>query len=390
MSRKFNKTKFPGIYLLNTTNGDIVYYAFYRQEGKQICDKLGKRSEGWNLLKARDARIQRIAGCQETTVSRKRRQALENDEENSIPPLSELMELYFSQRTAERGKPLKTEIESRQRFQKHFSTHWSKTPSDIVELDLLRIRHSILKSGGKMATVSWLLGFYRTLIRFAVQAKLSPALEYQIPVPKASELKNRVTERLTKEELKRFLEVLDQQPPQLRNLYLFSLHTGVRRGEIFKLCWQDIDFEHRVVLLKDAKSGRDERIPLSKSAAEILMNQYSLRDQRSDEARERDLVFFTKTGKPWGKSRSVIWRLHREIRSKANLPEGFRMLHGLRHHFLTMHAVAGTPAPILMRLATHKDLATTQRYIDIADADLLAAADKTESLIQQQLRTLSS
>ena len=44
------------------------------------------------------------------------------------------------------------------------------------------------------------------------------------------------------------------------------------------------------------------------------------------------------------------------------------------------------PAPILMRLAIHKDLTTTQRYIDIADADLLAAADKTESLIQQQLK----
>ncbi len=47
------------------------------------------------------------------------------------------------------------------------------------------------------------------------------------------------------------------------------------------------------------------------------------------------------------------------------------------------------PAPILMRLATHKDLATTQRYIDIADADLLAAADKTESLIEQQLRAVT-
>ena len=52
----------------------------------------------------------------------------------------------------------------------------------------------------------------------------------------------------------------------------------------------------------------------------------------------------------------------------------------------------GTPssykdhAPIQMPLATHKDLATTQRYIDIADADLLAAADKTESLIEQQLK----
>ena len=65
------------------------------------------------------------------------------------------------------------------------------------------------------------------------------------------------------------------------------------------------------------------------------------------------------------------------------MPEEFRILHGLRHHFLTMHAVAGTPAPILMRLATHKDLATTQRYIDIADADLLAEADKTERLIEK-------
>ena len=145
-----------------------------------------------------------------------------------------------------------------------------------------------------------------------------------------------MTERLTKEELKRFLEFLYQQPPQLRNLYLFSLHTGVRRGEIFKLSWREIDFDHRVVLLKDVKSGRDERIPLSKSAVEILMNQYSLRDQRSDETRERDLVFFTKTGKPWGKSRSLICGLHREIRTKASLPEGFRMLHGLQDHFLTM------------------------------------------------------
>ena len=106
-------------------------------------------------------------------------------------PIGELVDLYFKRKIVERGEPPKTETESRQRFQKHFSIHWSKTPSEIAELDLLRIRYAILKSGGKMATVSWLLGFYRTLIRFAVQAKLSPALEYQLPVPKASELKNR-------------------------------------------------------------------------------------------------------------------------------------------------------------------------------------------------------
>ena len=36
------------------------------------------------------------------------------------------------------------------------------------------------------------------------------------------------------------------------------------------------------------------------------MNQYSLKDLRSQEAKVRDLVYFTKTGKPWGRSRSWL------------------------------------------------------------------------------------
>ena len=387
MARKFEKTRFPGIFFQNTNAGDTVYYAFYRRDGKQICDKLGKRSEGWSLIKAKDARIQRIAGIQEGTVVKKRRMEAESLEKNDRTEVHKLVELYFAHRTAERGKALKTEKESRQRFHKHFSHHLTKTPEEITEIDLLRIRHQILKSGGRMASVEWILGFYRTIINFAVSTKLCPPINIRIPIPKTSEVKNLVTERLSQEELKRFLDALHRQPPQLRNLYLFSLHTGVRRGEMFKLKWTDVSFEHQFVRLRDAKSGCDEKIPLSKSAAEILMDQLSHRSLRSQEAEDRDLVFFTKTGRPWGKSRSVIWRLHKQVREQAKLPKEFRMLHGLRHHFLTMHAVAGTPAPIIMRLATHKDLATTQRYIDIADKDLLAAANQTADLLNEQLNT---
>ena len=73
--------------------------------------------------------------------------------------IGELVDLYFKRKIVERGEPPKTETESRQRFQKHFSVHWSKTPSEIAELDLLRIRHSILKSGGKMGHSLLALGF---------------------------------------------------------------------------------------------------------------------------------------------------------------------------------------------------------------------------------------
>ena len=69
-----------------------------------------------------------------------------------------------------------------------------------------------------MATVEWILGFYRTIINFAVSTKLCPPINIRIPIPKTSEVKNLVTERLSQEELKRFLDALHRQPPQLRNL----------------------------------------------------------------------------------------------------------------------------------------------------------------------------
>ena len=59
--------------------------------------------------------------------------------------IGELVDLYFKRKIVERGEPPKTETESRQRFQNHYSNHLSKTHSEIAELDLLRIRHAILK-----------------------------------------------------------------------------------------------------------------------------------------------------------------------------------------------------------------------------------------------------
>ena len=38
-------------------------------------------------------------------------------------PIGELVDLYFKRKIVERGEPPKTETESKQRFQKHFSIH---------------------------------------------------------------------------------------------------------------------------------------------------------------------------------------------------------------------------------------------------------------------------
>ena len=41
-----------------------------------------------------------------------------------------------------------------------------------------------------------------------------------------------------------------------------AINTGMRRGEIFDLKWFDVDFNRRMVHIRQSKSGRPRAIPL--------------------------------------------------------------------------------------------------------------------------------
>jgi integrase len=53
---------------------------------------------------------------------------------------------------------------------------------------------------------------------------------------------------------------------------LMSLYSGMRRGEMFRLEWRDIDFEKGFIHLRDPKNGKGQTIPLNKSARALLLN----------------------------------------------------------------------------------------------------------------------
>jgi integrase len=48
-----------------------------------------------------------------------------------------------------------------------------------------------------------------------------------------------------------------------------ALYTGMRRGELFKLKWDHVDFDRGFINIVDPKGGVDQKIPLNDAARHV-------------------------------------------------------------------------------------------------------------------------
>ncbi len=186
---------------------------------------------------------------------------------------------------------------------------------------------------------------------------------------KKPKLNNQITEFLSDGELQRLLDVLKTWPDKMSVAFiLFLLHTGLRRGELFKLRWENIDIARKTITIKDPKGKVDQTLPLSDKAVEILQ----------DIPREYNTpwVFYGKDGK----QRVTFQKPWYRIRKAAGLPENFR-LHGLRHHFASSLVSSGVDLYTVQKLLCHKDASTTMRYAHLADQTLRDAVSLSDSLL---------
>jgi len=149
-----------------------------------------------------------------------------------------------------------------------------------------------------------------------------------------------------------------------------ALFTGMRRGELFKLQWTDIDFDRGFINIRTPKGGVSQKIPLNEQAREVLKSHPQTAAN----------VFVRGDGNPF----TDIRRRVNPIKEAAGLPSDFRTLHGLRHAFASMLASSGqVDMYTLQKLLTHKSPIMTQRYAHLRDETMRKASNLAGDIIEQ-------
>ncbi len=138
-------------------------------------------------------------------------------------------------------------------------------------------------------------------------------------------------------------------------IVLLALNTGLRRGEVFNLKWEDINLRSKTltVLGATAKSGETRHIPLNDEAVETLKNWKA-------QSKKQERVFYGKNGARLDSIRRSWAKLVTDAKIKD-----FRF-HDLRHSFASKLVMKGVPLNTVRELLGHADLNTTLRYAHLA------------------------
>ena len=361
---KRQATNYPGVFFreaerLGGRGLERVYYIVFKKSGKVIEEKVGRHyADDMTPARASRIRAERIEG------KRPSRKEIREAAAAIKWTVDRLWQEYLAHKPDTKG--WRTD---RYRYQKFLQAAFgAKEPKTIAQIDVHRLRISLSKTL-QPQTVKHVLRLLARIINFGVNKGLCAGLGFKIEFPKVN---NARTEDLSPEQLQALMEAIDQEPDlQAANFLLLVLYTGMRRGELFKLQWRDVDFDRGFIHIRGPKGGQDQKIPLNPAAKELLSNH-----PRTDSP-------FVFPGRAGGQRTRYPKAIDR-IRKKAGLPPDFRPMHGLRHFFASQLASSGeVDMYVLQRLLTHRSPLMTQRYSHLRDEALRKASNLAGDLISK-------
>jgi integrase len=169
---------------------------------------------------------------------------------------------------------------------------------------------------------------------------------------------------LTMDEIDKLLKACAKH---LKPIVIFALNTGMRKGEILRLRWSDIDMINRMIKITVSKNNELRYMPINDTLYSLLKK---LQNGRKNDGN----VFVWKNGKPILRINNGFYN----AMERAGITD-FRF-HDLRHTFASHLAMNGVDIRVIQQLLGHKTISMTMRYSHLSNKNLRQAVDRLDKV----------
>ena len=289
---------------------------------------------------------------------------------------------------------------------KTYLSDWKKKPIAEISRDMVEQRHrDIGKGNGKFeespTRANTTMRLVRALFNYAhgqYEDNKGEPLFLHNPVIRITSQKLWFKEKIRqgvvmKYDLKQWYEGVMKLPIQddnqkhfnssevVRDFLIFAMFSGLRRNEVLKMKWSDIDFRNHSFTLEDTKNNESHSLPLNFKLDEVLERRK--RDRENPVINPYDNPYIFQGLLPNG-------HLHPPKRQLARVRElvGFHFTnHDLRRTFETMANRLNLSNYTLHKLVNHKNSKDiTGRYIVLEIDDLREPMDKIAELLWSEMK----
>ena len=161
---------------------------------------------------------------------------------------------------------------------------------------------------------------------------------------------------LTEKEFTLLLSAIKEK--DFRELCITGAGTGMRLGELLSLKWQEVDFDRKVIFVRNSdtfktKSRKNRVVPMNDELFRVLM------ERKKGVRFECDTVFYDNFGKGL-RENTVSQKFKRAVRC-AGLNDKLHF-HSLRHSFASALVSSGVSLFIVSKFLGHSSSKTTEVY----------------------------
>ena len=139
------------------------------------------------------------------------------------------------------------------------------TPKDVEDWKVRLVEEGETDDRREPTTVNRYLALFKTVYSMAVRNR--KAKDNPVKGVRLFPENNARVRYLTDDQETALMAVL---PDELRPMARFAILTGLRRGELFGLQWERVDFRSRTLTVPRSKHGKARSVPLGSEAATIL------------------------------------------------------------------------------------------------------------------------